>query len=45
MLEIGRRSAESTDVLGGLEPSTEYVVANRFLIKADIEKSGASHDH
>jgi cobalt-zinc-cadmium efflux system membrane fusion protein len=45
MLEIGRRSSEWTEVLGGLEPGTEYVVANSFLIKADIEKSGASHDH
>jgi len=45
MLEIGRRSTEWTEVLGGLEPGTEYVVANSFLIKADIEKSGASHDH
>lgn len=45
MLEIGRRSSEWTEVLGGLDPGTEYVVANSFLIKADIEKSGASHDH
>lgn len=45
MLEIGRRSTEWTEVLGGLEPGVDYVVANSFLIKADIEKSGASHDH
>ncbi len=45
MLEIGRRSTEWTEVLGGIEPGVDYVVVNSFLIKADIEKSGASHDH
>lgn len=45
MLEIGRRGLEWTEVLGGIDPGVEYVVANSFLIKADIEKSGASHDH
>ncbi len=45
MLEIGRRSTEWTEVLGGIDPGADYVVANSFLIKADIEKSGASHDH
>jgi len=32
-------------VLGGLEPGTTFVTENSYLIKADIEKSGASHDH
>jgi len=45
MLEIGRRTPEWTEVLGGIEAGAEYVVGNSFLIKADIEKSGASHDH
>jgi membrane fusion protein, heavy metal efflux system len=45
MLEIGRRTPEWTEVLGGLEPGTEYVVDGAFLIRADIDKSGASHDH
>ena len=45
MLELGRRTPEWTEVLGGLEPGTEYVVEGAFLIRADIEKSGASHDH
>ena len=45
MLELGRRTDEWTEVLGGLEPGTEYVVDGAFLIRADIEKSGASHDH
>ncbi|AKH68781.1 Biotin-lipoyl like/HlyD family secretion protein [Spongiibacter sp. IMCC21906] len=45
MLELGREAGEWVEVLGGLEPGTEYVSENSFLIKADIEKSGASHDH
>lgn len=45
MLELGRRTPEWTEVLGGIDPGTEYVVDGAFLIRADIEKSGASHDH
>ncbi|MAU60195.1 MAG: HlyD family secretion protein [Parvibaculum sp.] len=45
MLELGRRTPEWTEVLGGLEPGTEYVTDGAFLIRADVEKSGASHDH
>lgn len=45
MLELGASDGEVTAVLGGLEPGTVYVTDNSYLIKADIEKSGASHDH
>lgn len=45
MLEVGRRDDEWVEVLDGLEPGERYVVENSFLVKADIEKSGASHDH
>lgn len=45
MLELGREDGERVEVLGGLKPGTEYVTENSYLIKADIEKSGASHDH
>jgi cobalt-zinc-cadmium efflux system membrane fusion protein len=45
MLELGRRTPEWTEVLGGLSPGETYVTDNAFLIRADIEKSGASHDH
>lgn len=45
MLELGRRDGERAEVLGGLDPGTRYVTSNSYLIKADIEKSGASHDH
>lgn len=45
MLELGRRSPEWTEVLGGIKPGEVYVSENAFLIRADVEKSGASHDH
>ena len=45
MLDIGRRTPEWTEVLGGLKPGTDYVTDGAFLIRADIEKAGASHDH
>ncbi|PVM88046.1 efflux RND transporter periplasmic adaptor subunit [Caulobacter radicis] len=45
MLQIGRQTPEWTEVLSGLKPGAEYVVDGAFLIRADIEKSGASHDH
>ena len=45
MLELGKRDRDWVEVLGGLAPGTEYVTANAFLLKADVEKSGASHDH
>ncbi|MEX2354157.1 MAG: efflux RND transporter periplasmic adaptor subunit [Gammaproteobacteria bacterium] len=45
MLEFGLANDEWQEVTGGLLPGTEYVTENSYLIKADIEKSGASHDH
>ena len=45
MLELGRKSPEWTEVLGGLKPGTRYAAKGAFLIRADVEKSGASHDH
>jgi cobalt-zinc-cadmium efflux system membrane fusion protein len=45
MLTLGRRDASFVEVLGGLAAGTTYVTENSYLIKADIEKAGASHDH
>ena len=45
MLEIGRKAGPWVEVLSGITLGTEYVALNSYLIKADIEKSGASHDH
>lgn len=45
MLDLGRSGREYIEVLGGIEPGIPYVTTNSYLVKADIEKSGASHDH
>jgi cobalt-zinc-cadmium efflux system membrane fusion protein len=45
MLELGRRNRDWVEVLGGIEVGIQYVTENSYLIKADIEKSGATHDH
>jgi membrane fusion protein, heavy metal efflux system len=44
-LEPGRRDATQVEVLSGLREGDDVVVEQSYLVKADIEKSGASHDH
>ncbi len=44
-LELGRREGEWVEILSGLPAGMKYVTKNSFLIKADILKSGATHDH
>ncbi|KEO86028.1 cation transporter [Erythrobacter sp. JL475] len=45
MLELGQEGPEWTEVISGIKPGTVYASENSYVIKADIEKSGASHDH
>ena len=45
MLDLGRQDDSWVEVLGGIEPGVRYVTENSYLLKADVEKSGASHDH
>ncbi len=45
MLDIGARGPEWTEVKAGIKPGQPYVAKGSYVIKADIEKSGASHDH
>lgn len=45
MLELGQQTPEWTEVKGGLKPGTVYAAQGAYVIKADIEKAGASHDH
>lgn len=44
-VNLGERDADRAEVLAGLDPDEEIVVEQSFLIKADIEKAGARHDH
>ncbi|MBY5920664.1 efflux RND transporter periplasmic adaptor subunit [Ferrimonas balearica] len=45
MVELGAQDGEYVEVLSGLEPGTEYVTANSYLLLADVMKDGASHSH
>ncbi|MAT94804.1 MAG: acetyl-CoA carboxylase biotin carboxyl carrier protein subunit [Halioglobus sp.] len=42
---LGRSDERVAEVRSGLEPGDKYVVENSYLIKADLEKSSATHEH
>ena len=44
-VEIGSSDAEWAEIKSGLSPGERYVARNSFLIKADIGKAGAEHEH
>lgn len=44
-LELGPRDARQVQVLSGLAPGDLVVVEQSYLIKADIGKAGAAHEH
>ncbi|KRA51208.1 cation transporter [Pseudoxanthomonas sp. Root65] len=44
-VELGQRDAQRVEVRAGLKAGDQVVVEQSYLVKADIEKSGASHDH
>lgn len=44
-VELGMRDALQVEVLGGLEAGEQVVVEQSYLIKADIGKAGAAHEH
>jgi cobalt-zinc-cadmium efflux system membrane fusion protein len=41
----GRSDGVWTEIAHGLEPGARYVTANAFLLKAELGKSEATHDH
>ena len=44
-VELGRSDGKFTEVIHGLTAGEQYAAKNSFLIKADLGKTGASHDH
>lgn len=44
-VKLGRRDAERVEVLEGLKSGERVVVAQSFLVKADIEKSTVEEEH
>lgn len=45
IVELGLVDGEFVQVLSGLKAGDSYVAKNSFIVKADIGKAGASHDH
>jgi len=44
-LKLGERDSRNVEVLEGLAAGEEIVVEQSYLIKADLEKESASHEH
>jgi cobalt-zinc-cadmium efflux system membrane fusion protein len=44
-VELGERDGEWTEVLFGLMPGDTYAAKNSFVIKAELAKGSASHEH
>lgn len=44
-VKTGRSDGKGLEIVEGLKAGERYVVKNSFLVKADIEKAGAAHDH
>lgn len=44
-VEIGSSDATWTEIKGGLSAGQRYVAKNSFVVKADIGKAGAEHEH
>ena len=44
-VELGRRDATHVEIVSGLAAGQRYVAAGSFVLKADVGKSGATHDH
>ena len=44
-LELGRSDGRWVEILHGLSPGEKYVSRNSFILKADLGKAGATHEH
>lgn len=42
---IGRRNDQLVEILSGIDAGQRYVAKGSFVLKADVGKSGAEHDH
>ena len=44
-LELGQNNGQWVEVLEGLAPGEQYAAHNSFVLKAEVGKEGATHDH
>ena len=44
-LKLGRSDGTMVEVLSGLSAGEHYAAGNSYIIKSELGKAGASHDH
>jgi cobalt-zinc-cadmium efflux system membrane fusion protein len=44
-VKLGRRDRERVEVIAGLSAGDRYVSKNSYILKAELEKAGATHEH
>lgn len=44
-VRLGKRDSRRTEILEGLKPGESYVTTNSFILKAELGKGSAEHDH
>ena len=44
-VETGRSDGEATEIVKGLKPGDRYVAGNSFILKAELGKGEAEHEH
>jgi cobalt-zinc-cadmium efflux system membrane fusion protein len=44
-VETGKSDDEAVEIVAGLQPGDEIAVSNTFLLKAELGKNEAEHDH
>jgi len=44
-VEIGARDPEQVEIVFGLMEGDKYATKNSFVVKAELAKGSASHDH
>lgn len=44
-VKLGKRDDKNVEVLSGLNVGEQYAAGNSFVVKAELGKAGASHDH
>lgn len=42
---LGERNSKNVEVISGIKAGQSYVIENSYLLKAELGKSSASHDH
>ena len=44
-VKVGRTSATHSEIVAGLEPGQKYVIKGAVVLKAELGKSQAAHEH